>query len=30
MPQFRDPARRQLIPENLARGVYLFALGLSK
>lgn len=30
LPQFRNPENRRLIPENISRGMYIFALGLFK
>lgn len=30
IPQFRNPENRRLIPENISRGMYIFALGLFK
>ena len=30
IPQFNDPARMRIIPENIAIGIFLFALGLFK
>ncbi len=30
IPQFNDPARMRFIPENVAQGIFLFAIGLFK
>lgn len=30
IPQFKDPKYRRIIPENFAKGIYIFALGLFK
>lgn len=30
IPQFLDPAKKKINPDNLAKGIYIFALGLAK